>query len=356
MTSVPICVVGVGHLGKEHARILSTLPGVELVGVVDPKPAQAAMIAEKCNTLPYSDYRPLLSKVRAAVIAAPTVGHHAIARDFLTHGVAVLVEKPLTPTLPEANELVALATYQKAVLQVGHIERFNPAFEELQRLPLRPRYIRSERRGSFTGRSTDVGVVLDLMIHDLDLVLSLTRSPVRSVEAFGFAVLGGHEDLAQARINFANGCIADLSACRVSPTVARTMEVFGAEGYAAIDFGKKRLTLLHPSPELLHGINVHNLDAAGLARLKDELFSQHLQTQERDCSGGDQLTRELEDFIDSVQTGRAPRVDGSAGRDALALACRILESIAHHAWDGTSEGLVGPHARPAFGPLSRAAA
>jgi predicted dehydrogenase len=362
MTPVPMCVVGVGHLGKEHARILSTLPGVELLGVVDPRPAQAEIVAQRCGTRAYADHRPLLHQVRAAVIAVPTVHHHAVAHEFLDHGVPLLVEKPLASTLPEADDLVALAGRKGVPLQVGHIERFNPAFEELQRCPLRPRYICCERRGGFTGRSTDVGVVLDLMIHDLDLVLTLVRSPVRAVEALGLAVLGGHEDLVQARITFANGCVADLTACRVSPTVARSMHIWGAEGYARIDFGRKHLTLVQPGEELRRGgIDVRRLDAAALAGLKTELFSRHLQTQERDCNRGDQLTEELEDFLVCVRTGRAPRVEGTAARDALALAQRILDSLEQHSWDGTSAGPTGPREWPGwrgplFGPPLREAA
>jgi predicted dehydrogenase len=353
MTPVPVCVVGVGHLGKEHARILSALPGVELAGVVDPRPVQAEMVAQRCGTRAYSVHRPLLTQVRAAVIAVPTADHHAIAREFLEQGVALLVEKPLASNLAQADDLVELAARRGVPLQVGHIERFNPAFEELQRRPLRPRYVRCERRGAFTGRSTDVGVVLDLMIHDLDLVLTLVRSPVRTVEALGVAVLGGNEDIAQARVTFADGCVADLSACRVSPTAERSMQVWGAEGYAGIDFGRKHLTLIQPSEDLAGGrLDVRRLDPGSLAALKAELFGRHLQTLECDCNHGDQLTKELEDFIDSVRVNRAPRVDGTAGRDALALAERILDSMAQHAWDGTEEGPLGPYQLPGRqGPL-----
>src|ERR1700722_7558105 len=172
MTRLPLIVVGVGHLGKEHARILAAQPEGELVGVVDPNRTQAEAVAQPRQTRAFTDHRSLVGKVRAAVIAAPTVYHHSVARDFLAAGVPLLVEKPLASNLAQAQELARLADEQGTLLQVGHIERFNPAFEELQSRPIRPRYVVSERCSGFSGRSTDVGVVLDVMIHDLDLVLA----------------------------------------------------------------------------------------------------------------------------------------------------------------------------------------
>jgi predicted dehydrogenase len=341
MTRLPVAVVGVGHLGKEHARILAALPTVDLVGVVDPRALQVEAVATRCGTRAFTDHRPLVPLVRAAVIAAPTALHHTVACDFLDAGVALLVEKPLAATLADADDLVARARRAGVPLQVGHVERFNPAFEELYHRPLRPKYISACRCGGFTGRSTDVGVVLDLMIHDLDLVLALVRAPVRRVEALGLAVLGEHEDVAQARLTFADGCVADLSASRVNPAAQRHMQVWGAEGYAGLDFTRRRLTLVQPGEQVRQGrLDPRRLDPA-------ELFGRHLQLQELDCNRGDQLTRELEDFVACVRTGRSPRVDGLAGRDALALAERVLSSLRDHAWEGESGGPTGPHDLPA---------
>jgi predicted dehydrogenase len=234
-----------------------------------------------------------------------------------------------------------------AALQVGHIERFNPAFEELKKCPLRPKLITCERCGGFTGRSTDVGVVLDLMIHDIDLVLSLVGAPVRSVEALGVAVLGGHEDLAQARLTFADGCVADLTASRLHPAPVRQMQVWGAEGFARVDLARRHLTLVKPGEHLYRGlINSRRLDPATLATLKSDLFGTHLQVSELDCDAGDQLTRELREFLTCLRTGQAPRADGAAGRDAVALACRVLDSLAAHPWEGAG-GPAGPHHLPA---------
>lgn len=353
MDRLRVGVVGVGHLGKEHARILSELPGVELVGVADPNAAQAEAVARRCRTRAFADHRPLLTLVQAAVVVVPTSQHHAVAVEFLSRGVPLLVEKPLAGTSREAEELVNLAERRGVTLQVGHIERFNPAFEALQGLPLRPKYIRAERCGGFTGRSTDIGVVLDLMVHDLDLVMALVRSPVHSVEAFGVSVLGGHEDIAQARLTFADGCIADLTASRVHTGPVRRMQLWGAEGFAGIDFGTRRLTLMQPAARLREGgLDPRRLDPAARAGLKTELFANYLQVSERDYHFGDALTRELEEFVHCVRTGEKPRADGAAGREAVALAWRVLESLRAHPWEGDAAGPCGPwQLPPPRGPL-----
>ena len=329
MSRLRIGVVGVGHLGKEHARILSQLAGVELVGVADPRNMQSAAIAQRCGTRAYADHRELLGKVDGVVVAAPTAHHHVVARDFLEQGIAALIEKPLTADLAQAEELVALASRRNATLQVGHIERFNPAFEELQRRPLNPKFITCERLGGFSGRSTDVGAVLDLMVHDIDLVLSLVSAPVRSVSALGVAVLGGHEDLARATLTFENGCVAQLSASRVHPTAVRRMNVWAPEGFVTVDFAKRHVTMTQPNRKALHaGFDSRKLDLATAESVRTELYGHFLQVCELDCNAGDQLTRELEDFAHCIRTGQRPRVDAEDGRDAVALATQILDCIA----------------------------
>jgi predicted dehydrogenase len=353
MIRLRLAVIGVGHLGKEHARILAGLPDVELAGVADVNAAQAEAVALRCGTRAFADYQALLPLVDAAVVAVPTAYHHAVAVAFLRRGVPVLVEKPLASDLFQAGELVELAQRQGVLLQVGHIERFNPAFEELCRRPLRPRYVSCERYGAFTGRSTDIGAVLDLMIHDLDLLLALVRSPVREVQAIGLSVLGGHEDVAQARVVFANGCVANLSASRVSAAPLRRMQVWGAEGFASVDFARKHLTLVQPSEELRNRrLDPRRLDAAALARLKADLYGRHLKTLELDCQGGDQLTAELQDFLHCVRDGGRPRASGEDGHEALSLAARILDSLRAHRWEGHADGPMGPLHLPAqLGPL-----
>jgi predicted dehydrogenase len=344
MAPLRMAVIGVGHLGKEHARILAGLPDVKLVGVADIHAAQAESVAQRCGTRPYADHRPLIEQVDAAVVVVPTTYHHLVASDFLRGGIPVLVEKPLTTDVTQAHELVELGRRHGAVLQVGHIERFNPAFEALQSRPLHPKYITSERVGPYSGRSTDIGAVLDLMIHDIDLVLALVGSEAVSVEGLGLSVLGGHEDMATARVTFANGCVADFTASRVAAAPVRCMKLWGAEGFATVDFAGRRLTLMQPSEALCqHRSGDRLFDRATLATLKQDLLGRHLQMLELDCGGGDQLTRELQEFIGCVRTGARPRAGGEEGRDAVALATRIISSLEEHRWDGRMDGAKGPH-------------
>jgi predicted dehydrogenase len=344
MDRLRLAVIGVGHLGKEHARILAGLPGVELVGVVDARPAQAEAVAQRCRTQAYTNHHALLDQVDAAVVAVPTVQHHDIAADFLARGVSLLVEKPLAANLEEADELVALAQHRGVLLQVGHIERFNPAFEELLRRPLQPKLVSCRRLSPFSGRSLDIGVVLDLMIHDLDMLLTLVGAPVTDVSALGLSLLSGHEDMAQARLTFANGCVAHVSASRAHTAPVRQMEVWAPEGYAAADFHQHRLTLVQPTEELLR---------RPPAQLSPQQLETYVEKCELDCnvSGPDQLTRELEEFVAAVRTGAPVRVTGEQGREALAVACRVVESLRSHRWDGSAAGPAGPWELPA--PLGR---
>lgn len=357
MARLRMAVIGVGHLGKEHARILAGLPEVDLVGVADVNFDQARAIAKQFGCQAFPSHRPLFALVDAAVVAVPTSLHHALAGECLRSGIPLLVEKPLACTLEQAEDLVECARRQRLILQVGHIERFNPVYEELQRYVFQAKFIECERLGPFTGRSTDIGVVLDLMIHDLDLLLSLTRAPVHSIEALGVAVFGGHEDIANARVSFANGCVANVTASRASPIPQRKMRIWSPEGYASVDFAKRRLRFVQPSAELRrHGLDPSRLDPRARALLKDELFSRYLQVLERDCStGNDSLTRELKHFVHCLHTGSRPRVSGEDGRDAVALASRILDSIQGHQWEGHAGGTAGPTRLPApraifFGP------
>jgi predicted dehydrogenase len=345
MTRLRIAVIGVGHLGKEHARILAGLPEVELVGVADVNAEQAHAVARRCGTSAYSDYRPLLNLVDAATIVVPTTNHTAIATEFLRRRIPVLVEKPLAADLEQAQTVVALAGQQKALLQVGHIERFNPAFEELQRHRLDPKIVTCERLGPFSGRSTDIGVVLDLMIHDLDLLLALAEAPVRSVEAVGVTIFGKHEDVANARLVFANGCVANVTASRASATPKRRMKVWSHDGYAEVDFARRHLTLVRS------GVG----EDAAPGSSTPERSPQTPQVRELDCTNSpDQLTRELQHFVHCVRTGARPRVGGEAARDAIALATQVLASLHAHPWTGRANGPIGPLQLPApFGPLSR---
>jgi predicted dehydrogenase len=335
MSRLRMAVIGVGHLGKEHARILAGLPEVDLVGVADVNWEQAQAVGRRVGAKVFSDHQQLISQVDAAVIAVPTCHHHAVALDFLRQGIPLLIEKPLALNLAQADELVDTAQKRRTVLQVGHIERFNPVFEDLVHRPLQPKLILSERLGPFTGRSADIGVVLDLMIHDLDVMLALVQAPVQTVQAVGLTVFGGKEDVAHARLMFANGCVATVTASRASYVSQRRMQIWGPEGFASLDFAARRLTLIQPSEHVRQaGLDPAQLDPASRAMLKDHLFTRHLQILDLAPRGGDALTAELKHFIRCVTTGARPRVSGEEGRNAIALATRILESMQAHSWQG----------------------
>jgi len=348
MARLRMAVIGVGHLGQHHARILAGMAEVALVGVVDANPEQARLIAERLSTTPFEHFEPLVGRVDAVSVVTPTIHHHHVAAAFLRAGTPVLVEKPVCRTVAEADELVALADAARVPFQVGHIERFNPAFEELVKRPIRPKFVEAERHGPFTGRSIDIGAVLDLMIHDLDLLLSLIGSPVKTVAAVGAAVFGGHEDMVNARLEFENGCVAHVTASRITRHPKRRLRVWAPEGYAGIDFVTRKLTLVQQSEEVRrHGIRVDHLDAAAKARIKDELFGRYLQVLNLDGDRkGDQLTAEVKHFVDCVRTGNRPRVSGRDGRDALELAERVLTALRNHPWGGAADSPLGPGGLP----------
>ncbi len=352
MNPLRIAVVGVGSLGQHHARILAGMPGVKLVGVVDPNAKQAETIAAKHDCKVFSNAQSLKGEIDAVSIVTPTKFHCSTAIEFLASGVPCLVEKPLAGTVPEAKLIVNAAKRAKTTLQVGHIERFNPGFTVVEKSCLRPKYIEAQRLAPFSGRALDVGVVLDLMIHDLDLVLSLTRSPIVSVDAIGVSIMGQYEDMANVRLHFANGCVATLTASRVHPQAVRTMNIFGSEGYAGIDFGKKACKLVQPSLPFRNGMpEVRNLDPQSMTRFKETLFTEYLQTDQTPESKLDQLTAELTDFIDCVKTGKQPKVTGEDGLAAVSLAHSILDNLTAHDWEGNGH-FFGPNELPIHqGPL-----
>jgi predicted dehydrogenase len=347
MTRLKTAVIGAGRLGGFHASKLVGLPQVDLVAVVDPLPAGRNRVAAECNVQALPDHHELLGQVDAVVIAAPTCLHHQLALEFLEAGAHVLVEKPLCATLDEAEELVQAAQRRGLVLQVGHVERFNPAFAAAVPHVRNPKYIEAVRSSAFTFRSTDVGVVLDLMIHDIELVLSLVHSRVRKVDALGLSVLGGHEDVANARLEFECGCVATLSASRVSYEAVRHMQVWSPRAFASIDFGTRTTTLVRPSETLLRRqFNADLLTAEQIDYYKDRLTEEHLPREQKRFDAIDALTLELHDFVDAILTPRMPRVTGAAGRDAVAVAEQILARIHTHAWDDAADGPVGPLAVP----------
>ncbi|MGP0064567.1 MAG: Gfo/Idh/MocA family oxidoreductase [Isosphaeraceae bacterium] len=343
MNPLRVGVVGVGHLGQHHARILATLPGVELVGVADADPDRAAAIAAKCETAAVRDYRQLLDAVDAVTVAVPTVMHREVAGAFLARGIATMVEKPMAGTLAEAEQLATLARVNRAVLQVGHIERFNPALTALNQLPIRPKYITAERLSTYTFRSTDIGVVFDLMIHDLDLLLSMIAAPVRSVAAVGLSLFGEHEDVANARIEFEDGSVANVTASRASYTPLRKMRIWGAEGYASLDFAARRATLIRPSEQLRRGrLDLDGVDLSKPSSIKDHLFGKVLRVDEVACESVEPLALELQDFVAAARGEVRPRVGGEDALRAIRLADQVLRSLESHRWDGEAATAVMP--------------
>lgn len=302
-----VAVIGVGHLGRHHARILSALDGAELAAVVDTLPGRAAEIASGTGARALTDYRAILGEVDAVTIAVPTEQHRDVALPFLERGTAVLVEKPMARSLAEADELLAAAHASGATLAVGHTERYNPAVAAVMPLVTSPRFIEVHRLGVFPERSLDIDVVFDLMIHDLDVILSLVRSDVVSIEAVGVAVLTPKYDIANARLRFASGCIANVTASRISRDRVRKIRFFQPDAYISIDYAAQEV----------EAWRLVRRDGARPAIEGGPL------PVERD----EPLRRELADFIGAAREGRPPVVDGEAGRRALELATRIAEKM-----------------------------
>jgi predicted dehydrogenase len=306
---VRIAVVGVGYLGRHHARILASLPGAELTAVVDTNTARAHEVAAASGTRPLTDYRELLGQVDAVTLAVPTELHRDIALPFLTAGVPVLVEKPIARSLAEADDMIQAAAQAGAILAVGQTERFNPAVAAARPMLSDPRFIEVHRLGTFPERSLDIDVVFDLMIHDVDIVLSLVKSEVEGIEAVGVPVLTGRVDIANARLKFSNGCIANLTASRISRDRVRKIRFFQPMAYVSIDFAAQKLEVFR----LVKGNGPMPAIEGGEVPVENE----------------EPLRRELADFVEAIRTRRPPTVTGEDGRRALALATQIASKIAN---------------------------
>lgn len=299
---IKVAVVGVGKLGSRHAEVYSKLPGVELVGVCDILEHRAKETAAACRTRACTDYRELLPLAQAASIVVPSHEHHRISKDFLQSGVHLLIEKPITTDLRQAEELLALAKEKNLILQVGHIERFNPAIRAVKNVVKTPRFIECHRLGPYDPRIADVGVTLDLMIHDIDIVMDLVRSPVKNIDAVGAFILSKTEDISNARIRFENNTVCNLTASRVTKDTMRKIRIFQDDAYISIDTIAQE-TLIYTKEN--GAIHHKKIDIAKSDSLKEELF----------------------DFIDCVRTGRRPLVSGEEAKAALALALQISEQI-----------------------------
>ena len=308
-----VAVIGVGYLGQHHARLLSASDDVELVGVVDIKPGRAEEIAAKYSTSAFMAAQDVLGQnlpggVDAVTIAVPTVAHAPVAMSFIERGVSVLIEKPLAASVDEADQLLEAAEQHGVTLAVGHTERFNPAVTAALPLVTDPRFVEIHRLGTFPERSLDIDVVFDLMIHDLDLLLAAVPSEVVSVEAVGVNVLTPRTDIANARLRFESGCVANVTASRISRDRVRKVRFFQHDAYVSIDYAAQE-------------VEVYRLSVpAGGGRPA-------IQGGKLEIPHEEPLKRELDDFVDAVRKKRAPGVTGKAGRDALALATRVAEAM-----------------------------
>jgi len=307
MNGIRIAVIGAGYLGRFHAQKYAALEETELVAVVDIDKEQAERVAEECGSTPYTDYRQVLDEIDAASIVVPTSLHYQVAKDLLEAGKHILLEKPMTVTLEEADELIALADGKGLVLQVGHLERFNPAIVTLEREVSAPLFIEAHRLSGFKLRATDVDVVLDLMIHDIDIILSLVNSEVREIRAAGVPVLTPRVDIANVRLIFENGCTANLTASRISLKDLRRIRVFQQGAYIAADCTERNNLIVRGQDALSNPFSIR------------PNFIKHEES--------DNLMEEIKDFVAALQGKKAPKVDGRAGRRALDLASRINRAI-----------------------------
>ena len=306
MDTVRVGVVGVGALGRHHARVYASLPGAELVGVVDTSPGRAEEVARNLGTRPFSSHVELFGKVDAVSIATPTTLHADIGTQFLNEKIHVLVEKPITHNLEDADRLIRSAQQNGRVLQVGHLERFNPAVVSLREMVRKPRFFEAHRMGLFSPRSLDIDVILDLMIHDLDIICLLVPSPVVQVSAVGIAILTNRIDIANARIHFEDGCVANITASRVSMEKIRKLRLFQKQEYLSLDYTRQDIAVftLNPTP------------GAAIP----EIVSRKITPEKKEP-----LQQELRAFLNSIRGMGPVECSGEEGRKALALALQVLQ-------------------------------
>jgi predicted dehydrogenase len=313
MEKIKVGVIGVGYLGNFHAQKYAGMDHVELVGVFDKDFARAQHIATACHTKAFADYHDLIALVQAVSIVTPTTFHHAVGMECLAAGLDVMMEKPITVTLAEADELIALAHQKGAILQVGHLERFNPGIMALDHYLDRPMYIESQRVHQFNPRGNDVDVFLDLMIHDIDIILSIVKSPLQSIRTLGSSVVTTSTDVATAQLLFENGCAATVTASRIAQTNVRQLVIHQKKRSLLVDYGKKDITVIERTGAMTaDGYPVEE--------------TTHLPFPGQ----GDALKAELLHFIHAVQTRQQPKVSGVEGRQALAIALQLIAEMKEH--------------------------
>ena len=309
MKKLRVGVVGVGYLGRFHAEKYAKMETVDLVGLVDINRHQAENVAAKLSTTPYQNHRDLIGKVDAVSIVVPTPDHFTISKDFLENNVDVLIEKPMTTTLEEADELIRISKSRDLIIQVGHLERFNPAIVALHDFIKKPMFIESDRLSIYKARGTDVSVVLDLMIHDIDIILSIVKSSIKSIHAAGIPVISEHVDIANARLEFDNGCVANVTASRISTRDERKIRLFQSDAYVSVDFANHEITVIDRDENSKGGM----IPGMGIKQFN--------------FPKGDALNEEIKAFVKVVINREAPEVTGQVGRDALRIALEIMGQI-----------------------------
>jgi len=333
MDKIRTAVIGAGKMGAIHAKVYDELEACELVAVVDTQQDRSQALAGRYGCESFTDCKPLLSLVDAVTISAPTVCHRDLAKEFIENNIAVMVEKPLASSIGQAEEIVELAKKHNAVVAVGHSERCNPVVQAMKRLHIKPKFIEANRISPYPLRSTDIGVVLDVMIHDIDIILSLAASEIKSVDAAGVNVIGEHEDICNARIVFANGCIANITASRLALKTERKVRVFSRQAYLSLDYLKKEGIIIKAAEniDIVKWIREHqaadDFDFAGVN------WPELLHIEQLDIADAEPLRVEQEAFLKAVANAQfRPEVTAEDGLAAMACAERILNSIKKHNW------------------------
>ena len=328
MNKLRVAVIGAGHLGKIHSRLISSIDSVDLIAVADPNPDARVDVRRQVDAKTVADYRQVADRLDAAIIATPTGTHHRIAADLLERGVHLLIEKPMTDSVADAESLVELAESQGCIVQVGHVEQFNSAILVALAEVGKPEFIVTERMSGYTFRSTDIGVVHDLMIHDIELVNSFFEGSANDVRANGIAMFGGHEDIAQARIQFDCGAVANLTASRCSFAAKRQLQIFGTSGYARVDLAKHQIELVRV-PRWLRNreFDFSSANPEQQAFVREQLFQQILPLETLTVEPVNAILAEQQEWIDAIRHGYQPTVNVNRGLEAVRIADRVLQQI-----------------------------
>ena len=334
MNKIRTAVVGAGKMGSIHAKVYSELDVCELVGVVDTEKEHADKLAGQYGCQPFTDCEPLIGRVDAVTISAPTIHHRDLAKTFIENNVAVMIEKPLATSVEEGREIVALAKKHNTVVAVGHSERCNPVVQAMKRLNIEPKFIEAHRISPYPFRSTDIGVVMDVMIHDIDIILSLAASGIKKVDAVGVNVIGEHEDICNARLVFDNGCIANVTASRLALKTERKVRLFSRQGYLSLDYLKKEGIVIKSAPnvDVVKWIQEHQ--QADDFDFSEVNWPDLLHIEQLDIEDAEPLRVEQEAFLKAVAEKRArPEVTAEEGLAAMECAAKILAAVKEHKWD-----------------------